>query len=136
VTSATGIPQPAIVLIVDDEEMIRELARAVLESSGVTVLDEAADGVAALERYRAADPPQIPNVVLLDNRMPGMSGLEVAAEMLGEFPTQIVVLFSAHLDPTVTAEAQRLGITACVSKQDVTKLPTIIDGLLGDAARN
>lgn len=117
-------------LIVDDESMIRELARAVLESAGVTVLDEAEDGYEALERYRAASPPEVPNVVLLDNRMPGLSGMEVAAEMLGDHPNQIVVLFSAHLDDSVTEKARGLGISACVSKQDVTKLPTIIDGLL------
>ena len=69
-------------LLVDDEEMIRELARVVLERAGATVLDEAEDGVMALERYRAHDPPDCPRVVLLDNRMPGLSGLEVAAEML------------------------------------------------------
>ena len=39
--------------------------------------------------------------MLLDNRMPGPSGLEVAAEMLSDFPTQIVVLFSAHLDADI-----------------------------------
>jgi two-component system chemotaxis response regulator CheY len=130
VTPATGLPQPGIVLIVDDEEMIRELARAVLEGAGLEVLDEAANGPEALARYRAATPPEVPNVVLLDNRMPGPSGLEVAAEMLEEFPSQIVVLFSAHLDVVVTQEAERIGIAACVSKQDVTKLPGIINGLL------
>ncbi len=118
------------VLLVDDEEVIRELARAVLERAGLTVLDEAEDGVMALERYHAQDPPDRPLVVLLDNRMPGLSGLEVAAEMLSDFPTQIVVLFSAHLDAEIVANARRLGIRACVPKQNVTKLPGILDALL------
>ena len=48
---------PVSVLLVDDEEMIRELARLVLERAGATVLDEAEDGVMALERYRARTPP-------------------------------------------------------------------------------
>ena len=132
-TATAGIPQPGIVLIVDDEEMIRELARTVLEAAGLRVLGEAADGVQALEHYRAADPPSEPNVVLLDNRMPGPSGLEVAAEMLADHPSQIVVLFSAHLDSAVETEAARLGIAACVPKQQVTKLPAIIGGLLSNA---
>jgi len=118
------------VLIVDDEEIIRELARHVLERAGATVLDEAENGVVALERYRRHDPPKRPKVVLLDNRMPGPSGLEVAAEMLGEHPTQIVVLFSAHLDQRIRAEARGLGVSACVSKNDVTKLPGILDDLV------
>ena len=54
----------------------------------------------------------------------------VAAEMLGEYPTQIVVLFSAHLDPNIRAAARNLGVSACVSKQDVTKLPGILDDLV------
>jgi len=121
---------PTTVLIVDDEEVIRELARHVLERAGLTVLDEAENGVVALERYRRHDPPTKPLVVLMDNRMPGPSGLEVAAEILEAFPSQIVVLFSAHLDPNIRAEAAGLGVSACVSKQDVTKLPGILDGLI------
>ena len=122
--------RPVSVLIVDDEETIRELARLVLERAGATVLDEAENGVIALERYRSHSPPSRPRVVLLDNRMPGLTGLEVAAEMLDEYPTQIVVLFSAHLDADIIARAKSLGIAACVPKLQVTKLPGILDELL------
>ena len=128
--SDLGADRPMTVLIVDDEEIIRELARHVLERAGATVLDEAENGVVALERYRRHDPPSRPRVVLMDNRMPGPSGLDVAAEMLEAFPTQIVVLFSAHLDPTIRARAADLGVSACVSKQDVIKLPVILDELV------
>jgi CheY-like chemotaxis protein len=124
------IQRPITVLLVDDEEMIRELARVVLERAGVVILDEADDGLQALETYRAADPPSVPLVVLLDNRMPGLTGLEVAKEMLDTYPTQIVVLFSAHLDQATIEHARDLGVAACVSKQDVTRLPEIITGLL------
>lgn len=122
--------RPVTVLIVDDEETIRELARLVLERAGATVLDEAENGVIALERYRSHSPPGRPRVVLLDNRMPGLTGLEVAAQMLGEHPTQIVVLFSAHLDAATVSRAEGLGVAACVAKNDVTKLPGILDDLL------
>lgn len=122
--------RPVSVLIVDDEEMIRELARLVLETAGATILDEADNGVVALERYRSHNPPTSPRVVLLDNRMPGLTGLEVAAEILSDHPTQIVVLFSAHLDQATVARAEGLGVAACVSKNDVTKLPGILDDIL------
>jgi CheY-like chemotaxis protein len=122
--------RPVSVLIVDDEETIRELARLVLERAGATVLDEAENGVIALERYRSHNPPSRPRVVLLDNRMPGLTGLEVAAEMLDEHPTQIVVLFSAHLDAATISRARGLGVAACVAKNDVIKLPGILDDLL------
>jgi two-component system, chemotaxis family, chemotaxis protein CheY len=122
--------RPVSVLIVDDEEMMRELARLVLERAGATVLDEADNGIVALERYRSHNPPSRPKVVLLDNRMPGLTGLEVAEEMLTDHPTQIVVLFSAHLDAATVARAEGLGIAACVSKNDVTRLPGILDDIL------
>ena len=61
--------------------------------------------------------------------MPGLTGLEVADEMLST-PTQIIVLFSAHLDAEIVASAERLGIAACVPKLQVTKLPGILDELL------
>ncbi len=130
VMSAREGGTPVSVLLVDDEESIRELARLVLEGAGLVVLDEATDGATALERYRSHSPPERPRVVLLDNRMPGLSGLEVAAEMLSDFPTQIVVLFSAHLDAKIVAEAERLGIAACVPKLHVGRLPHILDELL------
>ena len=68
----------------------------------------------------------MPTVVLLDNQMPTMTGLEVAARILADHPEQIIVLFSAFLDPTVIAEAERLGVAACVSKGDAMNLPDII----------
>jgi CheY-like chemotaxis protein len=126
--------RPVSVLIVDDEQMIRELARLVLERAGATVLDEAENGVVALERYRARTPPTVPRVVLMDNRMPGLTGLEVAAEMLSDYPTQIVVLFSAHLDDATVSRAEGLGVAACVAKNDVTKLPGILEDILADAS--
>jgi CheY-like chemotaxis protein len=126
--------RPVSVLIVDDEEMIRELARLVLEQAGATVLDEAENGVVGLERYRSHSPPGRPKVVLLDNRMPGLTGLEVAAEMLSDHPTQIVVLFSAHLDDATVSTAEGLGVAACVSKHDVTRLPGILDDILAAAS--
>ncbi len=118
------------VLVVDDEPDMRELARTILELGGLDVVDEAADGQQALERYYRLDPPPIPSVVLLDNRMPGLSGLEVAEEILGRLPGQVIVLFSAHLDPSTERAAEGLGIAKCVSKMDVTQLPDIIRGLL------
>lgn len=122
--------QAPTVLIVDDEPDMRELARVVLEADGIDVVDEAIDGVQALERYYELDPPPIPSAVLLDHRMPGLTGLEVAGKMLSHHPDQVIVLFSAYLDANVVVAARDAGVTACVSKMDVSKLAPIIRGLL------
>ncbi len=66
--------QPRRVLVVDDDNSIRELLRMVLEEDGY-VVEEAADGAAALARLRANPAPA---VVLLDLTMPGMNGFEMA----------------------------------------------------------
>jgi CheY-like chemotaxis protein len=118
------------VLVVDDAPDMRFLARAVLESSGLKVVAEAADGHEALLRVHELDPPPVPTVILLDNQMPGPSGLEVAAQILARTPTQLIVLFSAYLSDEMTAEATRIGVAACVSKVDVNNLAGIIRDLV------
>ena len=118
------------VLVVDDAPDMRFLARAVLESSGLRVVAEAADGPEALLRFRDLDPPPVPTVILLDNQMPGPSGLEVAAEILTTMPDQLIVLFSAYLSDEVIAEATAMGVAACVSKVDVNNLAAIIRDLV------
>ena len=129
-TTADAAPARPTVLVADDEPDIRELARVLLELEGFEVIAEAADGEQALEKYVALDPPPVPSVVLLDNRMPRLGGLDTAERILQHHPGQCVVLFSAHLDATVTARARELGVAACVSKVDTAKLPRILRDLL------
>ena len=118
------------VLIVDDEAEMRTLARIFLERAGFSAVDEAADGFEAVQRFLELQPPPVPTVVLLDNRMPGLTGLEAAERMLLQYPDQVIVLFSAHLDDAVRARAESIGIAACVSKLDAYRLPEIIRTLL------
>jgi two-component system, chemotaxis family, chemotaxis protein CheY len=125
-----GTTTALTVLVVDDAPDMRFLARAVLESSGLHVVAEAADGPEALDCVRDLDPPPVPTVILLDNQMPGPTGLEVAAEILASNPDQIIVLFSAYLSDDVIAEALAMGVAACVSKTEVNKLATIIRDLV------
>ncbi len=120
-------------LLVDDEPEIRELARLILERAGLNVLDEAEDGLAALERFKSHNPPTTPLVVLLDNRMPGLTGVQVAKEILTAYPSQIVVLFSAHLSDEIVELAEGMGVARCISKRDFTSLPEIIEGLVAAA---
>lgn len=65
-------------------------------------------------------------MVLLDYRMPGRNGIEVAADILAEDPHQHVILFSAYFSEDVVAEASRLGVRECVSKDHVKTLPEIL----------
>jgi two-component system, chemotaxis family, chemotaxis protein CheY len=126
---------PTTILVVDDDADMRFLARSVLEVSGIEVAGEAADGPEALAKLAELDPPPVPTVVLLDNQMPGPSGLEVAAQILRDHPEQLIVLFSAYLDDDIIAQATALGVTSCVSKGDAMELPQILTDLVRDNPR-
>jgi CheY-like chemotaxis protein len=129
----SGTTTGVSILIVDDERDMRLLARTVLARAGIQVVGEAADGPEALSKIKDLNPPPVPTVILLDNRMPGLSGLDVAARLLELAPDQLIILFSAYLDPDTIAEAKRFGVTACVSKNDVFALPEIIRALVAPA---
>ncbi len=118
------------ILVVDDDADMRFLARSVLEGSGIAVAGEAADGAEALAKLEELAPPPVPTVVLLDNQMPGLTGLEVAEQILSERPEQLIVLFSAYLDADIIAKANRLGIASCVSKNDAMDLAEILTDLV------
>ena len=68
------------VLIVDDDEAIRETLRFTLEDAGYTV-EEERDGLAALQRMRQSHAPM---VVLLDLMMPGLDGAGVLGAIAGD----------------------------------------------------
>ena len=126
-------PAVTTVLIVDDDLDMRLLVRMAIElaNDGLEVVGEAADGYEAISVWRELDGPPVPDVVILDNRMPGLTGLEVAERILAERPGQLVVLYSAFLDPAVQAEAGRLGVAACVAKGDHEALPDLVRKLTG-----
>jgi len=108
-------------LIVDDEEDMRFLVRAVIEAAnnGLRVSGEACDGEQALASWRE----HRPDIVVLDHRMPDMTGLEVAERILAEHPDQRIILFSAYLDAETTAAATALGVDTCLAKTDYGRLP-------------
>jgi YesN/AraC family two-component response regulator len=118
------------VLIVDDEEDMRALVRATIEvaNEGLTVAAEAADGETAVSIVRE----QHPEVVVLDQRMPGVTGLEAARRILDEHPEQAIVLFSAYLDGDVVRAAQRMGVRMCLSKDNIRQLPDALWRTEGD----
>ena len=80
------------ILIVDDSSLARRRARAILESGGYEVI-EAADGMAAIERYFV----DRPDVVMLDLVMKGMYGLDVLTKLREIDPSARVIVVSADV---------------------------------------
>ncbi|HWJ82412.1 MAG TPA: response regulator transcription factor [Nocardioides sp.] len=110
------------VLLVDDQALVRQGLRLLLELAGITVVGEAEDGEIAVELAREL----APDLVLMDLRMPGMGGVE-ATRVLAAEGVRVLVLTTFDTDENV-AEALRAGAAGFLLK-DVTS-----DGLT-DAVR-
>jgi DNA-binding NarL/FixJ family response regulator len=108
-------------LIVDDDEDMRFLLRSVIEraNEGLQVAAEAGGADEALARWRDVRP----DVIVLDHRMPGTTGLEVAEVILAEDSAQSIILFSAYLDDELVARADAIGVRACISKDRYDDIP-------------
>jgi DNA-binding NarL/FixJ family response regulator len=100
------------VLLVDDQALVRQGLRLLLELGGVEVVGEAADGEAAVDAVAALRP----DVVLMDLRMPGMGGVEATRRVAGT--TRVLALTTFDTDEDV-AEVLRAGAVGFLLK-DVT----------------
>jgi CheY-like chemotaxis protein len=118
-----------VVLVVDDEPDVRETLRLSLSLEGWTVL-EASSAEEALEIWNEA----APSVVLLDQNLPGMTGLECAAELRAKSTDARIIMFSGFLDPEASKEARRLRLLP-LSKTDRTRLFELL-ALLADQVKS
>ncbi len=81
------------ILVVDDEDQIRQLIRETLEQAGYHVA-EARDGREALQQYRLAPA----DVIIMDILMPEQDGLETTATLRREFPNVKVIAITGGSD--------------------------------------
>ena len=107
-----GRPGP-LVLLVDDDERVRELVRVDLEFEGYTVREagSAEEGMTAIEEAK-------PELILLDVMMPHVDGWEMLRHVqerhgVGAIP---VIMFSGQVDAAAAAEAGRQGATSFIGK--------------------
>jgi len=102
-------------LIADDQLHFRRGLRIVLESSDVpiTVVAEAADGDEAIQAARRTHP----DVVLLDVRMPGRSGLDAARAIKAIVPSTRILMLTVSDDPDDIALAMKAGASGYVLKE-------------------
>jgi len=105
---------PAIsLLIVDDHPVVRDGLRGMFESApGFTVLGEAAGGVEAVEKAAALDP----DVVLMDLRMPGGSGVDAIGELTRRGARAKVLVLTTYDTDSDTLPAIEAGATGYLLK--------------------
>ncbi len=99
------------VLVADDEYLVREEIKASLQELGHTVMGEAADGETALNLAKAAKP----DVAVLDIKMPGKDGIEVARELVKE-GVCAAVLLTAYTLPEFIQRATEAGAFGYLTK--------------------
>ncbi len=109
--SSVGIPMR--VVVVDDHPITREGLKTAFEMSDeVTVVGEAASGedaIIVVDELR-------PDVVFMDVRMPGMSGIEAAAAIVASQPEVKVIVFTVDESRASVAEAIRAGVSGYILK--------------------
>src|SRR4030042_3388758 len=92
------------ILVVDDEERIRQSLNGILKDEGYEVFD-AKDGAQALKQIEN-DPPDL---VLLDIWMPGMDGMEVLGRIKAQNPNLPVIMISGHGNIELAVKAVQIG---------------------------
>jgi len=102
--------QPSI-LVVDDEEIMREVITTLLEEEGYRVISSAT-GEEGVEKVKEA----APDLVLLDLMLPSMSGLEALEEIIRIDPDIVVVMISAYASIETAVEATKSGAFDFVTK--------------------
>src|SRR4051812_5086778 len=81
------------------------------------------DGTDAIAKWRA----ERPDVIVMDIRMPTVSGLDLAGEILAESPSQAIVLFSAYVEDGVIDLAEGMGVCGVLEKHQLRDLPTVLE---------
>jgi DNA-binding NarL/FixJ family response regulator len=110
------------VLIADDHALFREGLHMLLAlEEDIKVVGEAADGLEALSMVEALQP----NILMLDVRMPELSGLDVLPKIRAKSPGTKVLILSAFVDDDLIVEALQLGakgyLTKTLNRADLLK---------------
>ena len=114
------------ILIVDDDQSMRYSLNRMLEGQGLFV-SLARNGVEALERFDQ----EKPDLVVMDIKMPGQSGLEVLREIKGRDPRALVILMTAFGTTETAIEAMKYGAFDYILKPfDIPQMRGLVERAL------
>ena len=122
----------AVVFIVDDDASVRDAVTNLLESVGLR-----AQVFGSTEEFRRASRPDVPGCLVLDVRLPGMSGLEFQAELKKASIFIPIIFITAHGDVPMTSRAMKGGAIEFLMKpfQKEELLAAVHQGLERDRIR-
>ncbi|MFZ4718267.1 MAG: response regulator [Ilumatobacteraceae bacterium] len=121
--------RPTRVFVVDDHAVfVQGLLRLLTEFDDLVSCGVATTATAALEQIGGARP----DVVLLDNRLPDLTGVELAARLTAEQPTARLVMLAGHVDDDLLIDVKLAGASAVLSKE--CSIEEIVAEIRGAAA--
>jgi two-component system, NarL family, response regulator DevR len=110
--------RPLRILLVDDHEVVRTGLRYALgDLPAVDIVGEAADGEEAVRQCRQL----VPDVVIMDIRMPGAGGIKACREIIECWPSIKVIVLTSYSDDNLIALAIQAGAAGYVLKSGETK---------------
>ena len=121
--------EPVRILVIDDEQVIRDLLHDMLSSRDylVTTAEDAKSGLTAARSTQY-------QVIFTDIRMPGMNGLDVCRQLRQECPDSRVIMMTGYGLEEMIQEALRLGAFASVKKPfDIQDIYDLVDRAIGSA---
>jgi DNA-binding NarL/FixJ family response regulator len=107
---------PLRVLLAEDEQIVRQGVRAILQAEGIEIVGEAEDGHAALRLCESLRP----DIAVLDLAMPQLNGLGAALQLPKIAPDTKAILLTSYRDEQHVLEALRAGIRGYVLKTQAT----------------
>jgi len=119
---------PNKILIVDDQKGVRRLLEELFKKEGWSVYI-ASDGLEAINMVQEI----IPDIVLMDMKMPNMNGLESSTLILKQFPDMIIIMMTAYGGMDVVKKALEAGVKRCITKPfDILSLRDLVNELVMD----
>lgn len=101
--------------LADDEALLRRGMRLILEDyEDISVMLEAENGVDLLAKIQAS--PDLPDVLLLDLKMPVMGGVEAAKIIREQFPSILIIVLSSHVNPSFILNMIEIGAASYLGK--------------------
>ena len=116
------------VLVVDDQLGVRRLLFEAFQEDGYQV-DLAASGLEAVDRVKQG----MPDLILMDMKMPGMNGLEALREIKAMDSSATVIMMTAYGELEIVTEAMSLGVKEYITKPfDINELRFLVKQILAE----
>ncbi|HPY86154.1 MAG TPA: response regulator transcription factor, partial [Ruminococcus flavefaciens] len=116
------------IAVIDDDKLVALSLKTILESTGkITVAAMGSSGSEAIGIYKEVRP----DVMLMDIRMEGMTGLEAGEKILSDFPEAKILYLTTFSDDEYIVKALNIGAKGYILKQDFEGIAPALEAVMG-----